>query len=106
MKYDCFDIFITVAAELKFNQSITPEWQKFSHDCESVPLYSELLKFLDLEVRGAENTVRDGEHGYPIITPGKKTTSRSSYPVTIDDTCVACKKAKHPLYPCKMFQVL
>ena len=26
--------------------------------------------------------------------------------VTIDDTCVACKKGKHPLYRCSKFKVL
>ena len=61
MKCDCFNTFITAAAELRLNQSVTCKWQKFSQDCESVPLYSELLKLLDLEARGAENMM--GESG-------------------------------------------
>ena len=73
MEHDCFEMFITAATELKFNQSAMREWQKFSRDCESVPPYSALLKFLDLEARGAENTVGDGERRRPVVTSGKKT---------------------------------
>ena len=106
MKYDSFDTFITAAAELKFNQSAMREWQKFCRDCESVPPYSALLKFLDLEARGAENTVGDGERRRAVTTPGKKTISRPSYAVNIDETCVGCKKAGHPFNTCKTFQAL
>ena len=106
MKHDSFDTFITADAELKVNQSAMREWQKFSRKCESVPPYSALLKFLDLEAKGAENKVEDSERRRPVVTSGKKTISRPSYTVNIDDTCVACRKAKHPLYTCKTFQAL
>ena len=98
MKHYLFDTFITAAAKLKFNQSAMHEWQKFSRDCESVPLYSELLRFLNLEARGAEITVGDSERRHPIVPPGKKTISIPSYSVSIDETCVSCKKANHPFY--------
>ena len=55
-------MFITAAVEFKFNQSTMREWQKFSRDRESILLYSELLKFLNLEARVAENTVGESEH--------------------------------------------
>ena len=48
MKHDCFNAFITPAAKINFNHSTMYEWQKVSHDCESVALYLELLKFLNL----------------------------------------------------------
>ena len=72
MEHNCFDTFITAAAELKFNQLATCKWQKFSRDCDSISPYSALLKFLDLEARGAENTVGDGERRRPVVTSGKK----------------------------------
>ena len=72
MKHDLFDTFITAAAELKFNQLAMHKWQKFSRESEAIPLYSDLLKFLDLEARGAKNTVKSSECRHPVITSGKK----------------------------------
>ena len=46
------------------------------------------------------------ERRCPVVTPGKKAISRPSYAVNIDNTCVVCKKAKHPHYFCKMFHAL
>ena len=57
LKQDCFDTFITAAVELKFNRSVMREWQKFSRGSQSIPLYLALLKFLNVEARGAENTM-------------------------------------------------
>ena len=48
----------------------------------------------------------ESEGRHPVVTPDKKTVSRPSYVVIIDDPCVGCRKAKHPLYSCKMFQAL
>ena len=106
MKYDCFDTFITAATKLKFNQSVMDKWKKFSWDCESVPLYSELLKFLSSEARGVYNMVGESEQRCPVVMQGKKTISRPSYAVIINDICLSCGKAKHSLYSCKTFQVL
>ena len=102
----CFDTFIA-ASELKFNQSAMCEWQKFSQDWESVHLYSELLRFLDLEAREAENTAMgDSERRRSVAPPGKKTILRPSYPVNVNEMCMGCKQTNHPLYICKMFQAL
>ena len=105
MEHDCFETFITAAAELKFNQVAMCERQKFSCECESVPLYTALLKFLDVEARGPKNTVGGDECRRLVVTSGNKTIWRS-YAVNIDDTCMGCKKANHPLYTFKMFQGL
>ena len=94
IKHDLFDRFITGAAELKFNQLAMCEWQKFSREFESIPPYSDLLKFLDLEAKGAENTVEGSKCRHPVVMSSKKTISRPSYMVNINDTCVACKRDK------------
>ena len=82
------------------------ESQKNSQGSKEVLDYFELLECLDLRVRAAENTVGKSECRHQVVTPGKKTVSRPSYAVIIDDTCVSCRKAKHPLYTCKTFQAL
>ena len=90
MKHDCFETFITAAAERNFNQLAVREWQKFSCDCDSVPPYSTFLKFLDLEARGAKITVGDGEGRCPVVTSGKKTITKPSYAVNLDLACMGC----------------
>ena len=73
------------------------EWQKFSCECETVPPSLTLLQFLDLEAIG------ESERRCPVVPQVKKVISRLAYNVTIDDVCVECKTAKHPLYTCKTF---
>ena len=101
MKDDYLDTFITVAADLKLNNWLCTSGKSLVVSARQLfVLY--LAKFLDLEARGAQNTVGNNEWRYPVITPGKKTISRPSYTISVDNACVACKKAKHPLCMCNI----
>ena len=97
--------FITSILETKLDQMTMFEWQKHSQHSKEVPEYTELLEFLDLRARATDNTKEESERKRSSVPSSKKTISRPSYVVNID-TCVACKRDKHPLYACKAFQAL
>ena len=98
--------FCSHTLETKLDQTTMFEWQKHSQGSKEVPDCLELLEFLDLLARAAQNTMGESKCRYPVVTPGKKTVSRPSYAVIINDTCAGCRNAKHPLYTCKTFQAL
>ena len=94
--------FVTSVLETKLDQTTMFEWQKHSQGVKEVPEYLELLEFLDLRARATENTKAEPERKHSSNPPSNK-TARPSYAVNMDETCVACKKANHPLYACKSF---
>ena len=55
--------------------------------------YLEMLKFLDIQVRVAKNLVGESECRRPVVMPSKKTVTRPSYVVIINDTCMGCRQA-------------
>ena len=48
---DHFDLetFLTIAMELKLDEVTRLNWMDYSNDSQKTPLYSELLKFLDIQ---------------------------------------------------------
>ena len=38
-----------------------------------------------------------------VPTPERKVVTKPSYAASVEDNCVVCKTAKHPLYGCKVF---
>ena len=98
-------MFVTSVLETKFYQTTMFEWKKHSQWSKEVPDYRELLEFLDLWARATENNKGEPEQKHSSNPPSKK-TARPAYVAYTDETCVACKKANHPLYFCKLFQML
>ena len=52
--------FVTSLLELKLDRVTMCEWQKTTNDQKSVPHYSKLLEFLDLQARASETTAQQG----------------------------------------------
>ena len=79
------------------------EWQFYKQDSNAVPDFDDLLEFLDLYARAGENSARVVERRCQTSPPEKKTVTRPSYMASVEEYWLACKKAKHPLYGCKLF---
>ena len=103
--YETFASFVTSILELKLHvdQATMFEWQQHTQSSQTVPDYDELLEFLDLRARVAENVGREGERKCQVPPPEQKAVTRPSCAARIEDNGVACKTAKHPLYGCKVF---
>ena len=83
------------------------EWQKFRRESESVPPYSDLLKFLELEARGAKSTVEGSERRHSFVMPSKSSLqARTTYATRADNSCMVCGATRHHLYTCKKFRLL
>ena len=79
------------------------EWQKSTSDQKTIPQYSKLLEFLDLQARASENTTQQGTkktQGYQDKNP----ITKQSYSANVDPNCITCKSNTHLLYNCKIFQ--
>ena len=70
--------FVTSLLELKLDPNTTFEWQKFSQDPESVPHYTKLLEFLDLQAR-ASKTCRDEEDHTQRNTPHQEASNQQNH---------------------------
>ena len=97
--------FVTSVLESKLDQTTMFEWQKHSQGSKDVPDYLELLDFLDLRARATKNAKGEHErkHSSNLLSTN---AARPFYVAYTNETCVACKKANHPLYSCKAFQAL
>ena len=102
MKGDSLRAFVTSIIELKLDQTSTFAWQDHSHDERETPPYTALLEFLDRRARASENTTRESERKRLATIPDKGFPK--SYATNVEETCIACKSAKHPLYGCRVFQ--
>ena len=99
MEYDPSGPFITLILELKLNEDVLYKWQRHSHESGKVPHYQDMLDFLDLRAQSTESIE------YKVDRKGNATQHRASYVTRTDNTCVACKKGKHPLYTCQVFKL-
>ena len=100
MEYDPSGPFITSILELKLTEDILFKWQRHSHESGKVPHYQDMLDFLDLRAQSTESVE------YKIERKGNPAQHRASYVTSTDNTCVACRKGKHPLYTCQVFKLL
>ena len=103
MKFETFSSFVPSILELKLDQAMMFKWQRHTQSFKTVPDYVELLEFLDLHTRPAENAAREGERKRQLLPPEKKSVTRRSYAPNIQGNCGACKTAKHPVYGSKLF---
>ena len=99
MDYDPSGPFITSMLELKLNEDILFKWQRHSHESGKVPHYQDMLDFLDLRAQSTESIE------YKMDRKGNPAQHRASYITSTDNTCVACKRGKHPLYTCQEFKL-
>ena len=106
MRYETFASLVTSILELKLDHSTMFEWQRHTQDSNQVPNFDVLLDFLDLRARAGENATREGERRRQAPPPDKKAATRPSYTANIEEYCLACKKAKHPIYGCRVFSDL
>ena len=83
--------------ELKIDWSFMFAWQNHSKDQREVPLYTDLLEFIDLHARASENIAQEGDRKHD----SKKSTVNLNV-VDVQDSCVACK-GKHQLHKCRDF---
>ena len=100
MDYDPSGPFITSVLELKLNEDILFKWQRLSHESGKVPHYQDMLDFLDLRAQSTESL------DYKADRKWSPPQHRASYVASADNSCVACKKSKHPLYTCQEFRLL
>ena len=105
MNEDKFETLLTGIIELQLDPTTMRDWQRTTRENKEVPIFEDLLDFLDMQAHDTENSVRDVEKKRPTASnPGKRTTK--SYTASVDDSCVACKNDYHPLYGCKLFIAL
>ena len=102
MKSNSWQAFMLSIIELKLDQTSIFAWQDHSHDQRETPAYTDLLEFLDRRAHASENTIRESERKHPATIPDKGFPK--SYATNVEETCIACKSAKHPLYGCRVFQ--
>ena len=82
--------------ELKLDPTTMRDWQGSTWENRKVPLFEDMLDFLDLHVHDTKNSVCDIVKKHPTASnPGN--TARS-YTASVEDGCVECKKNNHPLY--------
>ena len=107
MKLEPSGPFVTAILELKLDQGTMFQWQSHSQDQKDVPHYQALLNFLDLRAQASETAPLKTERLYrdnPVVK--RPLQQKPSYPVEVQDICVACKTGKHPLYTCMRFRAL
>lgn len=102
--------FITSLLELKLDATTMFEWQRHSQDSLDVPLYNDLLKFINLRAQAAESS--SAEPAKKSATPNTKghsvgkSVAAFAASTGLPINCVACKREKHPLYACTVFKAL
>ena len=79
MRCETFATFATSILELKLDQAMLFEWQWHTQSSKTVPDYDDLLEFLDLCVRAADNAVWEGERKRQVPPPERKAIKRQSY---------------------------
>ena len=94
---DTLEVYLTAANELKLDDNTKLKWMEYSSNSETTPLYKELLKFLDIQVRHHETVA----HSIQLVP---KVTTRTAYVAGPATPCVACKKENHQLHNCGKFQ--
>lgn len=104
MTDNSLEAFVTSIIETKLDRTSMFAWQDYSHESRQVPSYEKLLEFLDRRAQATENTVRESERKRSGTAPERKISSKLSYATNVEETCIACKSAKHPLYGCKAFK--
>ena len=104
MSSNSLEGFVTSVIELKLDQTSMFAWQDHTHDQREVPPYTTLLEFLDRRARATENTIRENERRRLTTNSERRIPPRPSYTTSVDETCIVCKSAKHPLYGCGMFK--
>ena len=100
MDYDTSGPFITSILKLELNEDILFKWQRHSHESGKVSHYQDMLDFLDLTAQSTESIE------YKVDCRGNPSQHRASYVMSIDNTCLTCKKGNHPLYTCQAFKLL
>ena len=104
MSNNSLDTFVTSVIELKLYQTSMFAWQDYTHDQREVPPYTTLLEFLDRRAQATENTIHECEQRCSTTNPAERIFPKPLYTISVDETCIACKSAKHPLYRCRMFK--
>ena len=103
MKYETFPSLVTSILELKLDRDTKFKWQRHAQDSNAVPNFDELLEFTDLRARAGENAARERERRQaPPLE--RKAVTKPSYTANVDESYVAFKAPRHPLYGCKVLQ--
>ena len=64
--------FLTIMMELKMDEVIRPRWIEHRNDSQTTPLYSELLKFLDVQGQHFESVISEWKPLWPRISPTQR----------------------------------
>ena len=70
---------------------------KVFHHC------TELLRFLDLQARQLESVAQVG-HKHASVSDRKIPSVKTSYGISTDDACLACKKRGHQILTCSVLK--
>ena len=76
---------------------------EFISEHESVPPCTDLLKFLDLQVRQLES-VTQVRHKHAYGFDHKMLSVKPSYAISTNDACLASKKRGHQIHTCSVFK--
>ena len=77
------ETFIIIAMELKLDEVMRLNWMDHNNDSQKTPLYSELLKFLDMQAWYFDSVTSKSK---PHMTKHR------SYEATVKRVCVACER--------------
>ena len=72
----------------KLDPTTLRNWQRSSQEHKEVPPFTDLLDFIDLQVRDTESKVCDVVKKHPTASYPDKNTIKS-YTASVEDTCVA-----------------
>ncbi len=110
MDHEPLGSFISSLLELKLDAGTMFEWQKHTQESATGPHYSTLLDFLHLRAQASESSVADHHKKRSLDTSSSRKSSApksfTTYVASVDDTCLACKAGKHPLFTCPAFKSL
>ena len=98
MKCDSLETIVSLLVELKLDRTLMFAWQNHSKDRKEVPLYMELLEFIDLSARALENITQEDN----LKLDCSKRLPVKWYIMNVQNSCVACR-AKHQLHRVKIF---
>ena len=110
LDYESSGPFITSMLELRLDSTTMFEWQKYSHESPKIPHYTMLQEFLNLRAQASKSYAPEfvKKRQHDSVPPKRYRMPRhvTSYAAAVDNSCVACKVTKHPLYVCPKFKSL
>ena len=98
MGYEPSASFIISLIQLKVDQNMRFEWQRYTQKVREVPHYDDMLTFLDTRAQALEALVQwIDPNKYQGTQVNKPFQQKTSLLEEAGEICIVCKADKHPL---------